>query len=63
MNWNSRTQLLVGEEGVKKLADTHVLVVGLGGVAAGDHDTDHEGGKDQSGQFFHNDCLLLIWVD
>ena len=34
MNWKSRTQLLVGEEGVKKLADSHVLVVGLGGVGA-----------------------------
>ena len=34
MNWNSRTQLLVGEEGVRKLADSHVLVVGLGGVGA-----------------------------
>lgn len=34
MNWNSRTQLLVGEEGVKKLASSHVLVVGLGGVGA-----------------------------
>ncbi|MBR2051217.1 MAG: tRNA threonylcarbamoyladenosine dehydratase, partial [Bacteroidales bacterium] len=34
MNWNSRTQLLVGEEGVKKLANSHVLVVGLGGVGA-----------------------------
>lgn len=34
MNWNSRTQLLVGEEGIKKLASSHVLVVGLGGVGA-----------------------------
>lgn len=34
MNWNSRTQLLLGEEGVKKLALSHVLVVGLGGVGA-----------------------------
>lgn len=34
MNWNSRTQLLVGDEGVKKLAASHVLVVGLGGVGA-----------------------------
>lgn len=34
MNWNSRTQLLLGEEGVKKLASSHVLVVGLGGVGA-----------------------------
>lgn len=34
MNWNARTQLLVGEEGVKKLSSSHVLVVGLGGVGA-----------------------------
>lgn len=34
MNWNSRTQLLLGEDGVKKLASSHVLVVGLGGVGA-----------------------------
>lgn len=34
MNWNSRTQLLVGEEGIKKLSSSHVLVVGLGGVGA-----------------------------
>lgn len=34
MNWNSRTHLLLGEEGVKKLASSHVLVVGLGGVGA-----------------------------
>ena len=34
MNWYSRTELLVGEEGFKKLASSHVLVVGLGGVGA-----------------------------
>lgn len=34
MNWYSRTQLLIGEEGVRKLAQSHVLVVGLGGVGA-----------------------------
>ena len=34
MNWFSRTQLLIGEDGVKKLAGSHVLVVGLGGVGA-----------------------------
>lgn len=34
MNWDSRTRLLVGEGGVKKLASSHVLVVGLGGVGA-----------------------------
>ena len=30
--WKSRTALLVGEEGSKRLAESHVLVVGLGGV-------------------------------
>lgn len=34
MDWKSRTRLLIGEEGVKRLADSHVLVVGLGGVGA-----------------------------
>lgn len=34
MEWYSRTQLLVGEEGVNKLRNSHVLVVGLGGVGA-----------------------------
>ncbi len=34
MSWNSRTQLLIGEEGIKKLSLSHVLVVGLGGVGA-----------------------------
>ncbi len=33
-NWQSRTQLLVGNEGIDKLAKNHVLVVGLGGVGA-----------------------------
>lgn len=32
--WLSRTQLLVGEEGVNKLQNVHVLVVGLGGVGS-----------------------------
>lgn len=30
--WNSRTELLVGAEGAKRLAAAHVLVVGIGGV-------------------------------
>ena len=30
--WMSRTQLLLGDEPIKKLIDAHVLVVGLGGV-------------------------------
>ena len=34
MEWYSRTQLLVGEEGVNKLRNSHVLVVGVGGVGA-----------------------------
>ena len=33
-NWKNRTQLLIGNEGVEKLANSHVLVVGLGGVGA-----------------------------
>lgn len=32
MNWLSRTELLIGTENLKKLADSHVLIVGLGGV-------------------------------
>lgn len=32
--WQSRTQLLLGEEGLIKLADTKVCVVGLGGVGS-----------------------------
>jgi len=31
-NWLQRTELLVGEEGIQKLKNAHVLVVGLGGV-------------------------------
>ena len=31
-HWLSRTELLIGEEGLKKLARSHVLVAGLGGV-------------------------------
>jgi len=33
-SWLSRTQLMVGEEGLQKLQNTHVLVVGLGGVGS-----------------------------
>lgn len=31
-NWLQRTDLLIGEEGIKRLKEAHVLVVGLGGV-------------------------------
>ena len=34
MSWLSRTELLIGEEGIKKLENAHVLVVGLGGVGS-----------------------------
>lgn len=33
-SWLSRTKLLIGEEALIKLANTHVLVVGLGGVGS-----------------------------
>lgn len=33
-NWQSRTQLLIGEEALVRLSSAHVLVVGLGGVGA-----------------------------
>ncbi len=32
MNWQERTELLIGNENLKKLRDSHVLVAGLGGV-------------------------------
>ncbi|MBO6026584.1 MAG: tRNA threonylcarbamoyladenosine dehydratase [Bacteroidales bacterium] len=32
--WNDRTRLLIGDAGVDKLRQSHVLVVGLGGVGA-----------------------------
>ena len=32
--WLSRTELIVGREGLEKLAKKHVLVVGLGGVGS-----------------------------
>jgi tRNA threonylcarbamoyladenosine dehydratase len=31
-NWLSRTKLLIGAEGIKKLKSSHILVAGLGGV-------------------------------
>ncbi|MBN2349377.1 MAG: tRNA threonylcarbamoyladenosine dehydratase [Bacteroidales bacterium] len=31
-NWQERTQLLLGEENITKLQQTHVLIIGLGGV-------------------------------
>ena len=34
MSWLSRTETLIGEENLKKLAESHVLVVGLGGVGS-----------------------------
>lgn len=33
-DWLSRTQLLLGEEALSKLQQSHVLIVGLGGVGA-----------------------------
>lgn len=33
-NWKQRTELLLGEEKMQRLAAAHVLVVGLGGVGA-----------------------------
>jgi tRNA threonylcarbamoyladenosine dehydratase len=33
-SWLSRTALLIGDEGLKKLASSHVMVVGLGGVGS-----------------------------
>lgn len=34
ISWLSRTTLLIGEEAVRKLAASHVLVVGMGGVGS-----------------------------
>ena len=34
LSWLSRTQLLIGEEALRKLAASHVMVVGLGGVGS-----------------------------
>lgn len=33
-DWKARTRLLIGEEALEKLAKSHVLVAGLGGVGA-----------------------------
>lgn len=33
-DWQSRTELLIGEDGLEKLSKSHVLQVGLGGVGA-----------------------------
>lgn len=33
-SWQERTQLLVGEKGLEKLNNAHVLIVGLGGVGS-----------------------------
>lgn len=33
-NWQDRTQLLIGEQGIERLKNSHILVVGLGGVGA-----------------------------
>ncbi len=33
-NWLERTELLIKESGTKKLAESHVLIVGLGGVGS-----------------------------
>ena len=32
--WKQRTHILIGDEGIERLAKAHVLVVGLGGVGA-----------------------------
>lgn len=34
MEWQSRTELLVGQDKLNKLTNSHVLVVGMGGVGA-----------------------------
>ncbi len=34
MNWLERTELLIGEEALQKLASSHVLICGLGGVGS-----------------------------
>ena len=33
-NWQERTELLIGKDKIEKLANSHVLIVGLGGVGA-----------------------------
>jgi tRNA A37 threonylcarbamoyladenosine dehydratase len=34
MNWLARTELLIGEEGLQKLYNARILIVGLGGVGS-----------------------------
>jgi len=34
LSWLSRSELLIGPEGIDKLQKSHVLVVGLGGVGS-----------------------------
>jgi tRNA A37 threonylcarbamoyladenosine dehydratase len=34
LSWLSRTQLLIGEQALRKLASSHVMVVGMGGVGS-----------------------------
>lgn len=34
LSWLSRTELLIGEEAIKKLQSAHVLVLGMGGVGS-----------------------------
>ena len=33
-NWQDRTALLIGEKGITKLSDAHILICGLGGVGS-----------------------------
>ena len=33
-SWLSRTELLIGEKALKKLAESHIMIVGLGGVGS-----------------------------
>ena len=33
-NWQERTEMLLGAEGVRKLRDAHVAVIGVGGCSA-----------------------------
>jgi tRNA A37 threonylcarbamoyladenosine dehydratase len=34
LSWLSRSELLIGAEGIQKLQNAHVLIVGLGGVGS-----------------------------
>ena len=33
-DWQNRTKLLIGDEGINKLAKSHILILGLGGVGS-----------------------------